>query len=159
LGFLLKYLSFIWAISQCPTPPPDFGMSLSVSFFSTYIECICYSRFCHIYCSTRFKAKYSFWILNITACQSFEIMKYGPTKGFLMVLFFPCYAARLDTYVIENRESALLNSLLQNFQPCQITLLSMHSSSIQFFSRNTQSMQIFVFPFNYTEDLFIFENF
>ena len=73
-----------------------------------------------------------------------------------MFLFFPnCRTAHLDTNLIEARQSELLNSLLQKFQPCQITLLAMHSSYIRFFSRNTQSIQIFVIPVNNTEEIIL----
>jgi len=54
--------------------------------------------------------------------------------------------------VIETRKHATLNSLLQKFQSCQITLLATDSLSIQFFSHTSQSMQVFVFPPQKTKD-------
>ena len=54
--------------------------------------------------------------------------------------------------MIETRKHATLNSLLQKFQSCQITLLATDSLSIQFFSHTSQSMQVFVFLPQKTKD-------
>jgi len=60
-------------------------------------------------------------------------------------LFIPCCnTSRLDTYLIETRKFASLNSLLQKFQPCQITLFAKRSSDIPFLVHSEQSIQIFV---------------
>jgi len=81
------------------------------------------------------------------------MLKHGYKSGSLLSLFFlHCHTTHLDTNLIETRQSAVLNSLLQKFQPCQTTLLAMHSSNIHFFSGNTQPIEIFVLPFPYTED-------
>ena len=66
-----------------------------------------------------------------------------------------CSAAHSDTHLMEFRKSALINGMMQKFQQCQITLLGTQSSDIQFFSRNSQSIQIFVLPFPYTEEILL----
>lgn len=56
--------------------------------------------------------------------------------------------ALLDEYVIETRRSTLLDSILQKFEPCQLTLLAMHETNMmRQLGKITQPMQIFVEPF------------
>jgi len=84
---------------------------------------------------------------------NFEMFDQILNKVLLLFLLFRfCYTAFLDTYVIETRKSATINSLLQKFQSCQITLLATDSLSIQFLSQPSQSMQVFVFPPQKTKD-------
>lgn len=68
------------------------------------------------------------------------------TEFFFVILFPFCFPAPLEKYVIDVHKSALFNSILQQFQPCQVSLITNQQYNIQFLSSNTQAMQIFVFP-------------
>jgi len=72
-------------------------------------------------------------------------------KGVLLILILcpNCLTSPLQKYVIDTRKSAFVNSVLEKFPSCQLTLLANMHSNIQFFSQNSKPMQIFVFPYEY----------
>lgn len=64
----------------------------------------------------------------------------------------PCFGWPLEKFVIETRKSVFINSVLEKFSSCQLTIITNSHSNIQFFSQNTKAIQIFVLPYEYGDN-------